>query len=83
MILGLLLAVLVWRSFYRGWADKVAFRWGVVWLGSFILLLLLAGVSSCDRLAFWPLIFLALLVVTLLGILVFNTYQHARNGPKP
>jgi hypothetical protein len=85
MLVGLLLAGLIWRSFYSGVADQIAFRAGVVWIGSFVLLLLLALLSSCDKFSFapWPPIFLGLLVVTLLAILIFNTYQHARNGPKP
>ncbi|MGY6633412.1 MAG: hypothetical protein ACXIU8_06655 [Alkalilacustris sp.] len=81
--LGVLLAGLVWWSFYSGLADRIAFRMGTVWVGSVALLVLLVLLTTCDQFAFWPPILLALLVLLLLGILVFGTYQRARNGPRP
>ncbi|MGY6412324.1 MAG: hypothetical protein ACXIUV_15030 [Alkalilacustris sp.] len=81
--LGAGLGILIWWSFFSGLADRIAFRAGTVWVGSVGLLGLLALLSACDKAAVWPPVFLTLLVLVLLTVLTFGTYQRARNGPRP
>jgi hypothetical protein len=83
MLVGLTMSALVLRSFYSGRADRLAFRFRLVWIGNLTLLVLLVLLTSCDRRAALPPVFLGALVIMLLTTLVFNTYQYARNGPKP
>jgi hypothetical protein len=83
MILGLILAGLTWRAFYSGVANGIAFRYGAVWIGNAVLLVLLALLSSCDQRASWQWIVLGLQILMLLTVVVFSTYLRARVGPKP
>ena len=83
MAVAALMTGLVLRSFYSGVADRLAFRFRLVWIGNLALLVLLVLLTSCDSRATLPPVFLGALIVMLLTTLVFNTYQYARNGPKP
>lgn len=78
-----MVALLVVWSFYSGTGYSVAFRWHLVSIGNVALLMVLVLMSTCDPDAFWAPICLLLLVVVLVATLLFNTYQYARNGPKP
>ncbi|MFK7880978.1 hypothetical protein [Roseobacter sp.] len=75
--------LLVWRSFYSGLIDKIAFKVGVVRIGVAGILAMLLVLSACDHRAVWPQVFLTALIVVLLLTLLFNFVQRARNGPKP
>ncbi|MDW3223290.1 MAG: hypothetical protein R8G34_10450 [Paracoccaceae bacterium] len=75
--------LLVWRSFYSGLIDKIAFKVGVVRIGVAGILAMLLVLTACDHKAVWPQIFLSALIVVLLLTLLFNFIQRARNGPKP
>lgn len=78
-----LVALLVVWSFYSGTGHSIAYRWHLVSLGNVTLLALLVLMTTCDPDAFWAPIFLLLLATVLVVTLLFNTYQYARNGPKP
>jgi hypothetical protein len=78
-----MVALLVVWSFYSGTGHKIAYRWHLVSLGNVSLLALLVLMTTCDPDAFWAPIFLLLLGIVLVVTLLFNTYQYARNGPKP
>lgn len=75
--------LLVWRSFYSGLIDKIAFKVGVVRIGVTGILAMLLVLTACDHKAVWPQVFLSALIVLLLLTLLFNFIQRARNGPKP
>lgn len=82
-LLAILTALIVWRSFYSGLADTIAFRMGTVWIGTGTVAAILAALTLCDPAALIAPIALATLVIGLLLLLGFNGYQRARNGPKP
>lgn len=75
--------LLVWRSFYSGLIDKIAFKVGVVRIGVAGILAMLLVLTACDHKAVWPQVFLIALICLLLFTLLFNFVQRARNGPKP
>ena len=84
-LFGVLL-LLTWRSFYSGVVDRVAFRVftiGMVWIGAIVLVLVLVLRTICDPAAIWPGVFLALLVLALGLILIYNFVQRVQNGPMP
>lgn len=78
-----MVALLVVWSFYSGVGHSIAYRWHLVSLGNITLLALLILMTTCDPDAFWAPVFLMLLGFVLVVSLLFNTYQYARNGPKP
>jgi len=83
MALFAAIALLTWRSYYSGLVDRIAFRWGLVWIFTAVLLVLLVLLSVCDSRGTLPQISLGLLTLLLLLILLFDMVQRARNGPKP
>ncbi len=82
-LLALLTGLIIWRSFYSGLADAIAFRLGAVWIGTGAVAAILAALTLCDPAAvIAPVAFVAL-ILGLLLLLGFTGYQRARNGPKP
>ncbi len=82
-IIFLLTAGLIWRSFYSGFVDKLAFKFGLAWLGGALLFAGLMALTVCDHVAIWPPIFLFIMIAGLGLLIAFHIYQGARNGPKP
>ncbi|WP_341366054.1 hypothetical protein [Yoonia sp. BS5-3] len=79
----LLTALLVWRSFYSGFMDKLAFKFGFVWIGTGIIFAGLIALSICDTGAFVAPVLLVLMLFASVLLLLFYIYQRAKNGPKP
>jgi len=74
--------LIIW-SFYSGTGERIAYRWHAVAIGNLSVFSLLVLLSACDQGAILARIFLLLLSLVLVLALLFNTYQFARNGPKP
>ena len=75
--------LLVWRSFYSGFVDKLAFKLGLAWLGGAAFFAAILALTVCDAVAIWPPVLLFMCIVGVGVIIAFQTYQGARNGPKP
>ena len=82
-LLSVLTALVIWRSFYSGRADTLAFRLGTVWMGTGAVAAILAALTLCDPAAMIAPVALTLLTLGLVSVIGFNAYQRARNGPKP
>ena len=82
-VLALVTGGLVARSFYTGFANRLAFKMGFAWIGTGVLLVLLTLLTVCDQHADIAPWLLYALLAFLAAILIFNTYQAARDGPKP
>jgi hypothetical protein len=76
-------ALLVWRSFYSGFVDRLAFRLGLAWLGGGVVFAMLLALTICDAVAIWPPVFLFMSILGVGFLIAFHIYQGARNGPKP
>lgn len=75
--------LLVWRSFYSGFVDRLAFKLGLVWVGGAAIFAGLLALAVCDPFAIVaPVMLFAMIAATLL-LSGFYIYQSARNGPKP
>lgn len=83
MAIFTVVALLIWRSFYSGTVDWIAFKLFGVWIGVAVIAVLLLLLTGCDHRAFWPPILLGLLAASLAAIAIFGMIQRARNGPKP
>ncbi|MDO6589515.1 hypothetical protein DS901_06995 [Loktanella sp. D2R18] len=76
-------ALLVWRSFYSGFVDRLAFRLGFAWLGGAGVFAALLALTICDAVAIWPPVLLFMIILGVGFLIAFHIYQGARNGPKP
>ncbi|PTW52194.1 hypothetical protein [Rhodovulum kholense] len=82
-LIALATAGLVWRSFYSGVADRLAFRWKLAWIGVALVILILTALTVCDPEAVVAPTGLAATLLGLALLIGFTAYQRARNGPKP
>ncbi|SFR39715.1 hypothetical protein SAMN04488005_1402 [Yoonia tamlensis] len=76
-------ALLVWRSFYSGFVDRLAFGLGFAWLGGGLVFAAILALTICDAVAIWPPVLLFMIVLGVGFLIAFHIYQGARNGPKP
>ena len=82
-LLAVVTALIIWRSFYSGLADKIAFGMGTAWIGTGAVAALLAALTLCDPAAMIAPVALSVLLLGMVLLIGFYAYQRARNGPKP
>lgn len=75
--------LLVWRSFYSGFVDRLAFKLGLVWVGGAAIFAGLLALTVCDPFAIVAPVMLFAMIAAALLLSGFYIYQGARNGPKP
>ncbi len=83
LLIFLVTAGVIWRSFYSGFMDKVAFKFGVAWIGSGLIFVGLLALTICDSGATVPPFLLLATIVLMVLLILFHIYQGAKNGPKP
>ena len=83
LLIFVLTAFVVWRSFYSGFMDRLAFSFGFAWIGSGLIFAGLLALTICDSGALLPPLLLLVMVVATVLLILFYIYQGAKNGPKP
>lgn len=76
-------ALVIWRSFYSGFMDRLAFTFGLAWIGSGLVFAGLLALTICDSGALLPPLLLAVMICATVLLILFYIYQGAKNGPKP
>lgn len=78
-----LTVLLIWRSFYSGFVDRIAFGLGLAWLGGAAIFASVLALAVCDHASIVPAVLLFAMVAGVILLFAFYVYQSARNGPKP